>query len=852
MGDAAKGFSSSSQGAPTLQLPRMLGRRILLKLAARGGMGDVYLAATTGIEGAERPCIVKTVRRDHIHDGSFLARFLDEARVQAQLQHPGVANVLEAANDDDGEPYTVVEYVEGRSLSDVRQRAIQAGVKIAWADALAVGIEVAQALAHVHERPGSDGAPLGIVHRDLSPQNVMIGYAGEVKLIDFGTARGHNRRCHTVAGVVFAKPGYVAPEVARQQVGDGRIDVYALGIMLWELCAGRRFLTTDPQRHLDDAAAGKVRIPRIADACGAPKELDDVVVKLTANDPDDRYARASLAVPEMARLLASAPAVEGEERGVRARIAHLMRKLWPHEPGRSRGEFARLLRDARATLNDHPRPAETPSAGPVSEAMAARLAPSDPAVVLGTPYRLVKKLGEGASGVVWEAEHVELGKRVALKILAPEHTASPQALERFRREARAVARLSHPNLVQILDFGKSLDGRAYLAMDLLVGTTLDDKLKGGPTGWREAIALGVAASRALSAAHAAGLVHRDIKPQNLMITDAGEVKLLDFGVAMALTEGSDRKPTEKEKALRGFAIFGTPEYMAPEQVAGDPVDGRTDVYALGCVLYEMLTGERAFEGSSSVVVMGKQLRETPKPPRVRVPAQGIPAPLEAIVMRAMAKAPGDRFATADDLRDALDEVARAPERRRVRARKVASTVMTALCVVAAAAASAAWTKNHASWGIADLTSIGTPPAPMPPLAPAPAPDPAHAPALTLAPAPAPALAPTPFIPFVPLREARTAAKSHPGDPRALETWTRAALRAGELREARRAAASWALHDGTVEPRLAQAEILDASGRRTEARTILQEWLESHPESSDARAALARLSTDVGTSTIARR
>jgi predicted Zn-dependent protease len=97
-----------------------------------------------------------------------------------------------------------------------------------------------------------------------------------------------------------------------------------------------------------------------------------------------------------------------------------------------------------------------------------------------------------------------------------------------------------------------------------------------------------------------------------------------------------------------------------------------------------------------------------------------------------------------------------------------------------------------------------------------------------------------------------AAKSHPGDPRALETWTRAALRAGELREARRAAASWALHDGTVEPRLAQAEILDASGRRTEARTILQEWLESHPESSDARAALARLSTDVGTSTIARR
>src|SRR5258708_17451197 len=164
MSEAAQGFSPQGDGG-ALSLPRMLGRRILLKRAARGGMGDVYLGATTGIEGAERACIVKTVRRDHIHDGSFLARFLDEARVQAQLQRPGVAQVLEATTDEEGEPYTVVEYVEGRSLCDVRQRAIQTGVKIGWADAVAVAIEIAQALAHVHERPGPDGSPLGIVHR---------------------------------------------------------------------------------------------------------------------------------------------------------------------------------------------------------------------------------------------------------------------------------------------------------------------------------------------------------------------------------------------------------------------------------------------------------------------------------------------------------------------------------------------------------------------------------------------------------------------------------------------------------------------------------------------------------------
>ncbi|MEO8796787.1 MAG: protein kinase, partial [Polyangiaceae bacterium] len=135
MSDEKAGFSSPDSA---MRMPRVFGRLLLLRLLARGGMGDVYLAATTGIEGAERPCVVKTVRRDHIHDGSFLARFLDEARVQAQLNHPGVAQVLEASTDENGEPYTVVEYVEGRSLSDVRQRTIQLGVRIGWPEAIAI------------------------------------------------------------------------------------------------------------------------------------------------------------------------------------------------------------------------------------------------------------------------------------------------------------------------------------------------------------------------------------------------------------------------------------------------------------------------------------------------------------------------------------------------------------------------------------------------------------------------------------------------------------------------------------------------------------------------------------------
>jgi serine/threonine-protein kinase len=852
MGEAAVGFSSGGDAA----LPRVFGRLWLLRLIARGGMGDVSLAATTGIEGAERAVIVKTVRRDHIHDGSFIARFLDEARVQSQLNHPGVAQVLEASTDENGEPYTVVEFVEGRSLSDLRQRAIQLGVTIEWPDAVAIAIEMAQALAHVHERSGPDGLPLGIVHRDLSPQNVMVGYAGEVKLIDFGTARGQNRRCHTVAGVVFAKPGYVAPEVARQQIGDGRIDVYALGIMLWELCKGQRFLNGDPQKHLEDAAAGKVHIPKLAGPLGAPLLLDEVIAKLTMNDPDERFESAARAVVDLARLLALAPSSKNGERGVRARIAALMRALWPHEPGRSRAEFARLLEGARKLKRDTP----TPSASKVSEAVAARMAPEDPSILAGTPYRLAKKIGEGSSGVVYEGEHVELGRPLAIKLLSPEHSSATDAIERFRREARAVAKLSHPNLAVLYDFGKSLDGRVYLAMELLRGETLDKRVKRGPLAWRVAVRLAIEVSRALEAAHGAGLVHRDLKPANLFLTSDGGLKLLDFGVAMAL---ADTVGQPAEKRQKGFAIFGTPEYMAPEQVAGEAVDGRCDLYALGCVLYELLSGTRAFEGPSSVVVMGKQLREPPEPLRARAPAREIPRELDAAVMCALAKRPDARFATATAMREALEAVLAAPAVRRSKLRRAAKVAVFsgALLGVAGLAARVVATRGQdvaTIWPLAAPTAAAAAGSPASSAA-----NPGAAVAHGEASPPAAMLAvaaPSPASPSgeggdadgAPttregraraLTEARAHTRGAMTDPGALRGWAWAAYHAGELKEARRAAQVWSLHDGTNEPRLFTATVLEASGHRLQAKAVLEEWLQVHPEDDAVKDRLGRLSGD---------
>ncbi|HEY2516748.1 MAG TPA: protein kinase [Polyangiaceae bacterium] len=898
---APAGFASSNEALP---LPRAFGRLLLLKLIARGGMGDVYLAATTGIEGAERPCVVKTVRRDHIHDGSFLARFLDEARVQSQLNHPGVAQVLEASTDENGEPYTVVEYVEGRSLSDVRARAIQLGARVGWPEAVSIAIEMANALGHVHERAGSDGTPLGIVHRDLSPQNVMVGYVGEVKLIDFGTARGQNRKCHTVAGVVFAKPGYVAPEVARQQVGDARIDLYALGIMLWELCAGRRFLVGDPQKHLEEAAAGDVKVPLLADLVSAPKELDEIIQKLVANQPDERYVNASQGAADMGRVLAMAPPGKNGERSVRGRIHALMRTLWPHEPARSRGDFAKLLKTARAARTE----VTTPVSNRVME-IAAQHMNDDPSVLSGTPYKLVEKIGEGASGVVWKGEHVELGRSLAIKVLSPGHGSASDAVERFRREARAVARLSHPNLVQLYDFGRSLDGRVFLAMELLHGATLDDHLAASRgMDWREAVRLAVDACNALQAAHEAGLVHRDLKPANLFLTEAGTVKLLDFGVAMALADVAGAE----ERRQKGFAIFGTPEYMAPEQVAGEAVDARCDLYAMGCLLYELLTGSCPFEGPSSVVVMGKQLREIADPVRVRAPRKGIPEELEAVVLKLLAKKPEARFSTAAEVRAALEETLRLPTKRQTRVRMVAGAFVAGAMALSIGAGLVSYRALHSTprepevafapvitqaeaepaTPVAAPPSTGTSdiPAPPPPLAeaaPAPAPAPqapapaphavAHAavhaapratesapasesasaretesvsaratesasePATTTASASEPASEPAPSADasapradLLELADARTNAHEHSDDPRTLKVWANAAFRAGALREARRAGEAWALRDDGAEPRVFLANVLDATGHRGDARAVLEQWIELHPDSTEAR------------------
>jgi len=643
-------------------LPRRFERYTLLKRIARGGMGEVYLATAGGIEGAERPCVVKTIRREHEEDRSFLARFLDEARIQSQLQHPGVAQIVEATNDVSGKPYVVVEFIEGRNLGDVRARAGQLGMRMGWPESIAVSIVMADALAHVHERTDASGKPLDIVHRDLSPQNVMVSYAGDVKLIDFGTARGLNRRCQTIAGIVFAKPGYVAPEVANNTPGGVPADLYALGVMLWEMLAGRRFLAGDASQHMAMVAAGKRNPSELSALIGAPKELDALVAKLTAVRLEDRYSSARQAMNDLVRLLQRAPSMADGDRSVRGRIAQLMQKLYPAEPARTRSEFARLVAQARAT--DVPVAVIPPS--PVAPEVAV-----DPTLLPGTRYRLVRVIGRGAMGVVHEAVHLDLMRSVALKVLDPERM-GVDAERRFKVEARAIAQLEHENLVKLFEFGVAQDGRPFYAMELLSGESLDKKIERDKgMDYREAIAIGMQACRALETAHAASVIHRDIKPANLFLSADGKLKLLDFGVAKAAFN--------VESDGEGLSIVGTPEYMAPEQARGH-ADERSDLYALGVVLFELLSGRLPHEAESPVLLLDAKFRREPESLRKLVPERGIPKMVDAAVSRALSTEPEHRYRSAAELREALEAALQEPDTSPTRRKLVARGLASALAL----------------------------------------------------------------------------------------------------------------------------------------------------------------------------
>jgi serine/threonine-protein kinase len=265
---------------------------------------------------------------------------------------------------------------------------------------------------------------------------------------------------------------------------------------------------------------------------------------------------------------------------------------------------------------------------------------ASPSTVFADRYELIREIARGGMADVYLARDSKLDRPVALKVLSPELSRDPSFVERFRREAQSAAGLNQPNIVGIFDWGQE-HGTSFIVMEYVDGQTLRDLIQREGTVAPAQIAdIGADIAAALSFAHQNGVVHRDVKPGNVLITTAGQVKVTDFGIARA--SGSN------DGLTRTGAVMGTATYFSPEQAQGLAVDGRSDVYSLGVVLYEMATGQPPFTGDSPVSTAYKHVREDVVPPSRLVPQ--IPAELERVILTCLAKDPADRYQSADDVR----------------------------------------------------------------------------------------------------------------------------------------------------------------------------------------------------------
>ncbi|HSO37132.1 MAG TPA: serine/threonine-protein kinase [Labilithrix sp.] len=473
--------------------------------------------------------------------------------------------------------------------STLAQRLLRGPLGIA--DTVALGRRIADALASVHRQ--------GITHRDVKPSNVFLvdDAPANVRLLDFGIARDAAAATLTRTGALVGTPGYMAPEQARGEKATPAADVFALGCVLFECLTGR------------PAFAGEsVEIVLAQIMLEAPPLVRTL-------RPEVPLALEGLVEQMLDKQVAMRPTAEVVERELAALESYL-----PTE----RGAGA---------------PAE-PAPGFAEGAL------------IGGKYRVEERIGEGGMGIVVAARHLELGKRVALKLL---RRSDGTDVPRFLREAQAASRLESEHVARVLDVGRTADGTPYIVMEHLKGSDLAKRLAlQGSLPFTTAVGYVLEAGEAIAEAHALGIVHRDLKPSNLFVVarrDGTElVKVLDFGIVKVT------RPLDGASASASMtgasAVIGSASYMSPEQLHDSKtVDARTDIWALGVVLHELITGSRPFEGESAAAV-GARIAAVP-PRRLRELVPDAPAALEKVILTCLEKDPAKRFANLSLLAAAL-------------------------------------------------------------------------------------------------------------------------------------------------------------------------------------------------------
>jgi serine/threonine protein kinase len=611
----------------------MHGYEVLRKLAD-GSAAEVFLARN---ESSRDRVVLEVIRPELTTDSEVYGRFLDRAKERQQLSHPNLLRRAWTGCAKNGRLFVVTEPIAGEHLGSW----LSAHGPLSPEEMVKLLLPVCDALEYLHAR--------GLVHGNLRPSNVFLaGPSGNFspKLLDTGLSLFRSSRAINLPkSMVLVEPEYLAPERVRGQRGNALSDVYGLGVLLYQSLTGR-----PPFQNDDPAETRRLHLetepPPLPPSCS---RLEPVILRCLHKVPAQRYPSAAAVRQALARCLPSAlplslPAPPAATAAAAAEVRPPLEVVQP--PTELGGHVAPPNWETVAG------PGRVTIVSPADEQEAQTLVVGTPVgEVLGN-YELLDLLGQGGMGRVFLAQHTKLGRKVAIKILRRELASDATQLQRFFQEAQAVNRVSHENIVEIYDFVEEKGGPVYCVMEPLTGQSLKDLAKKGPIPIRRLVHICRQVADALHAAHRVGVVHRDVKPDNIFLIEKNGkpdfVKVLDFGVAKLTAVA------ESVNSTRSGMVVGTPAYMAPEQALGDNIDHRADIYALATVLYTGLAGRHPFDATALGPLVAKLVTQ-PAPPLPGKSASGevIPAGLRAVIERCLAKRPNDRLRTMAELSAAL-------------------------------------------------------------------------------------------------------------------------------------------------------------------------------------------------------
>ncbi len=603
------------------EMPVRFGRYHLLTRIGIDPVGEDFLAAWGVDEGVDQMRIVRCVYPIIAEETEFVALFSEEARSLSRLSSTNVVRIMEVGIEGKI-PFVAREHVEGLSLERLIMLAQGRTALWPWELAAHITTEILRGLDYVHRREDLHGNPMGMRHGDIRPANILVSVNGEVKLANFGSTLRFIADDKTNARLSDIRDRFFPPEGIDEVEPTVDADLWGVGLILVMLLGGRI------QSRLSGEHVMQWMPPQMSYRVESLPDVVDTFIGRALNpDPSFRFSTAREMRAELLQIMQSHAKGHPPDD-----LAEWVVELGQAERSSEDDLVRRLLgKEAKIQLDET---ADGTGALAVGHVLDGR-------------YHLLRRLGEGGMGVVFEADHLGLGRKVAVKVLHDRVLDEENTVERFRREAQIIGSLGHPNIVGALDFGITVEGYHYLAMDLLEGKSLAERIEDGSLTPREITSIMAEVCDGLQAAHDANVIHRDLKPDNVFLTPTG-ARILDFGIAKST--GLDEKA---EALTRTGNICGTVDYIAPEQIRGLSQDPRSDLYAAGVIIYEALTQTTPFKGRTVGETLHKVINDKLVSPRKRSGDKTIPAELEAICMKALSRRADKRFSSATEMASAL-------------------------------------------------------------------------------------------------------------------------------------------------------------------------------------------------------